>query len=263
MLSPFVIESIGKQAESFLLILTRISVTLGMLTFFNKQMIPSRIMVIFSMTLSLFVVFMHGLSTTPPNLTTSEFYTSMLTQTLLGFVVGFVVNLFLEIFVTLGQILSLQSGLGFINLYIPKVGTVTSLSNFFLITATVLFFQLNGHLSLIKLLIESITIHLEQPIGINVSLLIEVVSFVKIIFSSGLMLSLSILIALLITNMTLGFMTKFAPQINIMSIGINITLIICFFMLYLGFDAILNNGTLLLNEILLYARNLTTKLVLS
>ena len=57
-------------------------------------------------------------------------------------------------------------------------------------------------------------------------------------------------IAILLSNVTLAIMTKFSPQVNIFSIGINISLIICYFAAYISFDLIVEHGTTLLNELL-------------
>ena len=53
-----------------------------------------------------------------------------------------------------------------------------------------------------------------------------------IIFSSGVLLSLPIVVALLITNIALGILGRVAPQLNLMAIGFPVTIV-------LGFAALL------------------------
>ena len=54
------------------------------------------------------------------------------------------------------------------------------------------------------------------------------------IFSAGLLLSMPVLAALLMTNLSLGIMTRAAPQLNLFAVGFAITLIAGFAVLYLS-----------------------------
>lgn len=252
MISVSTVHFITQRIELFVMVMVRLSTTLATLTFFRRELVPAKIMLFFTMALSFLICSTQSATAIPP----LNFYTSLLCQAAYGLLIAFVVNIFMEIFLVVGQLVSTQSGLGFINLYIPKVGSITSLSHFFMITATLLFFQLNGHLLLIKLVMESIQLDALSVNGFHWSTLLAVLHFSKGIFSDALMLSLSALIALLISNLSIAVLTKFAPQLNILSIGINITLIVCFFMVYMGFDGLLENGQILLNEVMGFVKGM-------
>jgi flagellar biosynthetic protein FliR len=252
MISRATVELIGQHAQIFMLILTRITAMFGASMFFRQETIPIRMRISFSVILSFFAMLVHGIHGPLLSIPISQFYPMLLTQAFLGILIAVVLNLFIEVFLVLGQLVSVQAGLGFVSLYVPGMGTISALSHFFTLTATILFLELNGHLALFKLLIESIDANWAKMGHVNLEMLKDIALFMKVIFSAGLLMALSILIALLVANMTLGFMTKFAPQINILSIGINITLILCFCLVYLAFDAILENGDVLLNDLLQY-----------
>ncbi|KGP63707.1 hypothetical protein EP47_04915 [Legionella norrlandica] len=70
------------------------------------------------------------------------------------------------------------------------------------------------------------------------------------------MLSIALIFVLMVTNFTLALVTKFTAQLNLFSIGINISLILVFLILYLSFDIIVENGEILCNELLFFLKNI-------
>ena len=261
LITPHVVHVISEQFTAFTVIMARLSTTFTTLTVFRKEMVPAKMSIILSMVLALFVLLTGRIDGANLNMSYPLLISSLMAQLFLGFITGFIINLFIEVFLALGQIVSVQSGLGFVSLFVPKVGTITPLSNFFIIMATLLFFELNGHLVLIKMIIDSFQSDFISLDRINVSGLNQLLLFSKIIFSGSLMFSLSVTIALLVSNITIAVMTKFAQQLNIFAIGINISLIVCLFVVYISFDAILENGTILLNEVLKYATSMEKSLI--
>lgn len=258
MIAQRVLPLLSEQFILFLIIMSRLITTFSTLAFFRREMLPTKVMLLFCMVLTGFLMTYGVLGEPPTTLSLGDMFLSILMQLFLGLLTGFIINLYVDIFIALGQIISVQSGLGFVNLFIPKVGTITPLSQFFFIMASLIFFELNGHLLLIKMMIDSCRLHLFVIDHVTMDVLREVMVFTKILFGGSLMLSLSILIALLVSNITIATMTKFSPQLNVFSIGINLSLIVCFFMVYLCFDAILDNGKILLNDSLLFVNHVIT-----
>jgi|GEM_PF-2155722 len=262
MITQQFLTTIGAMGSLFFLLLARFAATFASITFFRREFLPARITVLLCIVLSLFVVMYDILGQNIPTFTDGTLFINLGLQIALGLLTGFILNLFVDVFLALGQIISIQSGLGFVNLFVPRVGSITPLSQFFFITATLIFFELNGHLLLVKMIIDSVKTQLIGIHRIDMDVLRQVILYTKIIFSGALMLSLAIVIALLVSNITLAVMTKFSPQLNIFSIGITISLIIGFFMLYLCFDAICENGRILLNDILIFCHFMMKHLLL-
>ena len=65
-----------------------------------------------------------------------------------------------------------------------------------------------------------------MPIALNSAGIqhMKIVNWAEAIFSTGLLLSLPAITALLMTNMALGILTRTAPQLNLFGIGFPITL---------------------------------------
>jgi len=147
-------------------------------------------------------------------------------QTLIGVALGFVSRLMLETFVVGSQIIAMQSGLGFASLVDPSNGnSVPALGQFFLMLTTLLFISVDGHLIMIRLVVESFS---SFPIGSSQSipeLFIQLVSWAKWMFAAALLMALVSISALLIVNISFGVMTRAAPQINVFAVGFPLTMV--------------------------------------
>ena len=236
----------------FVVIQARVSAFFAAAFFFRRELVPARIMLAVAFVISVYITML--LKNSASAAISYSILPLLLQQIFLGFLSGIVINFFVEIFLGFGQVISMQAGLGMVQMYVPKLGSVTPLTNFFVLTATLIFFQLNGHLLAIKLIVNSFIFGDFHHTNLSFSSLKSVMDFSAIIFSGALMLSLSVVITILLTNFTIGVMSKFSPQINIFSVGINISLIICLFAVYVSYDLIVENGEVLLNDILEFLR---------
>lgn len=144
-------------------------------------------------------------------------------QLVIGLAIGFCVRIVFAAVDMAGQMAGMTMGLGFASFYDPQTqGQTTSLNQFFVLLATLVFLAMNGHLMLIQALADSFV---SFPIGsaqqVNA---LAIVQWGGKIFSAGLLLALPVTAALLITNMALGILTRTAPQLNLFGIGFPITL---------------------------------------
>jgi flagellar biosynthetic protein FliR len=146
-------------------------------------------------------------------------------QILIGLMIGFATQFISQIFVVAGQVVAMQTGLGFASLVDPVSGTNTPVvGQFFTVLSTILFFVLNGHLVLFKLIYLSFTtlpISLEGFFDIP---FLEIVKFGSVMFQVALSLSISSICAMLLVNFTFGVMTRAAPQLNIFSMGFAVSM---------------------------------------
>lgn len=147
-------------------------------------------------------------------------------QTLIGIVLGFVSRLMLETFVVGAQVVAMQSGLGFASLVDPANGnSVPALGQFFLMLTTLLFLSVDGHLVMIRLVVESFT---SFPIGSSQDIsemFFQLVSWAKWVFAAALIMALVSIASLLIVNISFGVMTRAAPQINVFAVGFPLTMV--------------------------------------
>ena len=148
-------------------------------------------------------------------------------QLIIGFIMGFMVQVLFQICVVGGQMIAMQTGLGFATLVDPVNGiNVASISQLYLMSSNLIFLAFNGHIWLIKTLHSSFS---TLPVALNV---IDVHSFYSLmslgswLFSSGLMVALPAVTAILLVNLSFGIMTKVAPQMNIIAIGFPLVMVL-------------------------------------
>lgn len=153
-------------------------------------------------------------------------------QMFIGLAMGFSMRLVFSAVDLAGVMISNQMGLGFATAYDPQSASQTAVVSEFLgILALLIFLAFNGHLMVIETLGRSFS---DLPIGtvqIDAASWSNVANAGGLIFSSGVFLSLPVVVALLITNIALGVLGRVAPQLNLMAIGFPVMLVLGFFAL--------------------------------
>lgn len=147
-------------------------------------------------------------------------------QVFIGMALGFVMRLCFSAVQTAGDFVGLQMGLSLATLYDPSTHSNTEvLARLFNIMAMLLFLVFNGHLLMLDVLIRSFT---ALPIGhasLNPAAWMGIAELGGKIFSSGLLLALPLIAALLTLNISLGILNRAAPQLSAFSVGFPIMLI--------------------------------------
>ncbi len=144
-------------------------------------------------------------------------------QVLIGIAIGFISQIFLNTFVMAGQAIAVQTGLGFATLVDPVNGINTAaIGQFYVILATLIFWAVDGHLTMIKMIALSFE---AMPVGtwLAPDQIYKVVEWGKWLFLATITLALTPITAMLMVNFTFGIMTRAAPQLNIFSIGFPVT----------------------------------------
>ena len=156
-------------------------------------------------------------------------------QIVIGFAMGFSVRLVFSAVDMAGMMISNQMGLGFATAYDPQSASQTPvISEFLGVLALLIFMAINGHLMVIATLGKSFS---ALPIGAGAaasSTWLNIASAGGIIFSSGVLLALPLVVAMLITNIALGILVRVAPQLNLLAIGFPVTILLGFSSLLLS-----------------------------
>lgn len=242
------LPSIYEKIIIFVLIFSRISTLFATFILFHRDRISSRLIISLSAILSFYVLLADETKPIYNEIFSIHFLMALFFQILIGFISGLILNLVFEVFVALGQIVSAQIGLSMASLIDPRLGNITSLTHFYVITISLIFLLLNGHLFIIKLILDSFSIIPLDHHFIPKGLISDVLTYSSVMFTGSILLSITLVMAILVTNLALAVMTKFAPQFNIFSIGINMTLIIGLVCIYVTFDFFIEKGGSLLVE---------------
>jgi len=170
-------------------------------------------------------------------------------QVLIGTAMGFALQLVFEAIITGGQVVAMQTGLGFASMVDPQNGVqVPVVSQFYLLAVTLLFLGLNGHLLLIRILVDSFKTVPIAPAGITRDGLWTLVSFGTQMFAGAVWLALPVTASLLMVNLAFGVMARAAPQLNIFSIGFPITMLLGFLAIYYLFPTVVPQFSSMMND---------------
>lgn len=155
-------------------------------------------------------------------------------QMMIGFAMGFALRLVFSALDLAGNIISWQMGLGFATAYDPQSASQTPVvSELIGMLALLIFLAINGHLMVLATLVESFS---AIPVGtfpLRESWL-NLANAVGIVFSSGMLLALPIIVTMLITNIALGVLGRVSPQLNLIVIGFPVMIVLGFIALMIG-----------------------------
>jgi flagellar biosynthetic protein FliR len=146
-------------------------------------------------------------------------------QLLIGIAVGFIMRIVFAAIEAAGEIVGLQMGLGFASFFDPQsAGQTLVLARFFNMLAVLIFLAVNAHLLLLGMLVESFQTLPISTQPLSAAGFYNLAAFGSTVFAVGLQLSLPLIAIMLMTNLSLGILTRSAPQLNIFAIGFPITL---------------------------------------
>ncbi|WP_085308528.1 flagellar biosynthetic protein FliR [Planktotalea arctica] len=151
----------------------------------------------------------------------------------IGLSMGLILSVMFSSVALAGEKIAASAGLGFAAQVDPNLGgqtpVVSQILNLFAITV---FLSLDGHLQCIALIRMSYEL---LPLG----QLLDFSTFISAglnaaghMFSLASLLSLPVVAILLLANVTVGVVTRSAPQLNLFSFGFPLTILACFFALY-------------------------------
>lgn len=232
---------------SLSLMFTRIFMVFYTFSILRREMATIKIITVLSIILSYYALLLS-----PPIQMKNDFFNIQylllsITQLIIGFTGGLILNIGIEIFTAIGQIISTQIGLSTASLFDPKFGMITSLTNFYIITSMILFFQLDAHLYVIKTITQSFS---SLPVTLDISQFTTpgIMKYAAVIFTGSMAVSITLIVANMLINICLAVLSKFAPQFNLFSIGLNMSLIVGLFCIFMTFPLIIERGEVFLKE---------------
>lgn len=251
-------ETMSALLGPYLWSLLRISTLVLVTPVFGSQLIPLRIRLILIVMLALIIAptiksvsTFDGLSAT--------FFLLIAQQLLIGLAMGFVLQLVMQAFVIAGQLITMQSGLGFANLVTPCSDISVPLGGqFYLLLFTLIFLAMNGHLMVIQVLIDSFDKLPITPMSISSDALWHLIQFSSWMFKAALLVSLPCIISLLLVNLAFGVLTRAVPQLNIFAVGFPIMLILGIMFMYLTLAGFLPHIETMIEKGIYFASNWLT-----
>lgn len=166
----------------------------------------------------------------------------------IGLMMGFSLQLVMGTVVFGGQLMAYKMGMGFASMVDPVNGMQTPVvSQIFLLTATLLFLVTNSHLLLIKLVVDSFQ---SLPVGAPLESLHfwNLATWGGRTFAVGLLMSLPVMGSLMLVNFAMAILARAAPQFNLFAVGLPVTIIMGFVIIWVSLPSVLQLFVEMLEE---------------
>ncbi|MFD0680137.1 MULTISPECIES: flagellar biosynthetic protein FliR [unclassified Paenibacillus] len=233
-------EWVNQFFPGFMLFFCRITSFFVVVPVFSAKNVPAHFKVGIAFFVTLMAYTVTGTTTTVP--LDSLYLLTVIREILVGVCLGFIAYMFFTIVQIAGSFIDIQIGFGIANVIDPMTGASSPvIGNLKYMIAMLLFLSFNGHHLLLKAIIESYEwIPLSNDMftrmyGGQISqFLLKTFSTV---FAISLQMASPVIVALFLTDIGLGLLTRVAPQFNIFVIGAPLKMIIGFVLLILLFPA--------------------------
>lgn len=212
------------QAEVFFLALTRILATIIHVPVLGGKAIPNQVRIGLGLLLTICLVPWQSLPEATTIVGFVPFTIAIGKELLIGTLAGFAADLVFGAVEIAAEAMGLESGFASSKLFNPALEeSSSSYSQLFVITATMYFLAIDGHhlvLTALQKSFEAIPIGGTIPFS-DPTLLMKMTSQM---IQAGIELSLPILAALLLTDLSLGLIARVAPQIQVYFLGLPLKL---------------------------------------
>ncbi len=154
-----------------------------------------------------------------------QLYFLSLREVFIGLCMGFVCRMFFFALSIGGNLISTSIGLASAQVYNPAIGSQsTTVEQFYLALATLLFLALNGHHVFIEGLAKSFELAPLAMTGANSTAFRETTVFVHDVTVAGLQISAPVMVAIFLMNIFMGILGRAVPQINVLitSLPVNV-----------------------------------------
>ena len=228
------IPEITAWLGNFLWPFMRVAAMFSIAPVIGSRLVPMRVRILLSVlvVLALIPVLPHPPASEPLS---SLGLAITANQILIGVAMGFILQLVFSTVAIAGENIAMTMGLGFAQMTDPANGIpVPVVSQFLVITASLLFLVFNGHLALIQMMADSFQELPVAPVGIGQNGIELLLSWSAKTFANALLVALPAVLALLVVNLAMGVMTRAAPQMNLFSVGFPVTMLIGFVLLFLS-----------------------------
>ncbi len=239
---PGSIEPLLPHLPAFLMVFFRLGGIFFMAPLFASAVVPIKVRVLLALVLT-FCVYPVIPAQTPIALSMATIALAVGTELIIGLAIGFGASLPLIAMQVAGVLMGHQLGLGLARVISPDFDEQTEvLSQLLYMVALIIFLLLDGHHALLSTLVQSFD-HI--PLGgfmPDGGILAMAVGLLTSMFELAIRVSAPLLCIIFLETVALGFIARTVPQLNILSLGFPLRIVLGFLLLtaavFFQFDAL-------------------------
>lgn len=209
---------------AFLLVLFRISGLVLAAPLFSSPVLPNQFKALLCVGMSLAVFPMMLPHVNVPATLTSAIG-GMVGELAIGVLIGLGISLIFTGIQIAGQLVSQQAGLSLGDVFNPMFeSSTTVVSEIYFYVATVIFLAVGGDHALIRALLDSFSTIPVLTLQSTHSFTEVMVELLTLSFTTAIRVGGPTMLALLLSFLTIGFVSRTVPQLNLMTVGFPIKL---------------------------------------
>jgi flagellar biosynthesis protein FliR len=223
---------------------------------FGAQAVPVRVRVVLAGGVALLVAPLVTVPEVTPFSATGVVITVQ--QMIIGAALGFSLRILFDAVSLGGELMANSMGLSLAFNLDPQNGASTpTVGQLYSVLVTLIFLVLDGHLALIRTLVDGFHTLPIGTTGLGANGLWSVVNWGSELFSGALAVALPGVTALLIANLAFGVVSRAAPTLNIFSVGLPVSLVFGLLAMIAGLPALESSFIRLLAAALDFLRHLS------
>jgi flagellar biosynthetic protein FliR len=205
----------------FVLVLSRLGAMLALAPIWGARATPMRIRALLAVAISLLVAPLHSAPMERTDFWPIVFAVAQ--ESALGLAMGSVLTIFFSSLQIAGQILAQTSGLSLAETYDPTQDeTVPVFSQLLDQLGLAVFILLGGHRQALQAVLDSFVHMPPGQAELAPDLLMAVLEVLSSSCSLGIRVAAPVMVAMLVSNLVLGLVSRALPQLNMMNIGLGL-----------------------------------------
>jgi flagellar biosynthesis protein FliR len=210
------------QAQLFVLAFARVVAIMIHIPFLGGQVVPNQVRIGLGVIFTVVLIPWQPLPASAEALDIVPLVASIAREIVIGTLAGYACNLTFSALQIAGELMGLGSGFGSSRVLNPAMNVSgSSYDQFFVVMATLLFLVIDGHHAIILAIqgtFKLIPLNSAMP-AINLERLTQMTGT---LITAGVQLALPVMGALLLTDISLGLLSRVAPQIQVFFLGLPI-----------------------------------------
>lgn len=214
--------------DGFLLLFGRLSGLFLSAPILSSRMLPVRLKVLIVAMLALTLSYVVPLQDSVSSIgTPGLFIAAMVMEFVVGYTIGFICYVALGAIQTAGQLMDMQMGFAIVNVMDPSSGTqIPLMGNLTQTIALMVYLAMNGHHYLLEALVQSYKIIPVMGLSMNHRLLDLLTEITVYMFMIAVKIAAPLVIAVLTTDIAMGFIARTVPQMNVFMVGLPLKIIL-------------------------------------
>ena len=210
-----------------LAIIVRMGIVLFMLPVFNSASVPHAIKALFVVSFSVMLFPFVRQNVRPIPFELLPLVSVVFGELIFGVFFALSMLLIISAFEFAAELIDFEMGFGFAQTAAPQGrARISVLAAFAQLLAVMIFLSINGHLIVIKILVHSFKTIPVGSFALSAGLFRRMIMLSGLLFVLAIKLAAPVMAALILSQVGMGLMSKFAPQVNILATSFPLTITI-------------------------------------